>query len=95
MATAKARVLIVGMGGVGTMAAYALEAGSLANVTAVLRSDYSIVKERGFEIDSIEWGRDIKGWRPTTSKLTHLALMCNTCVTDMLTRHQPVTPSLM
>lgn len=62
------------------MAAYALEAGSLASVTAVLRSNYNVVKEKGFDIDSIEWGRDIKGWRPTTSKLsqpcraTHLYL---------------------
>lgn len=68
MTTPKARVLIVGMGGVGTMAAYAFESGSLASVTAVLRSNYSIVKEKGFDIDSIEWGRDIKGWKPSTSK---------------------------
>lgn len=67
MTTPKARVLIVGTGGVGAMAAYALETGSLASVTAVLRSNYSIVEEKGFEIDSIEWGHDIKGWRPTTS----------------------------
>lgn len=68
MTTDKARVLIVGMGGVGAMAAYALECGSLASVTAVLRSNYSIVKEKGFDIDSIEWGQDIRGWRPTTSR---------------------------
>lgn len=69
MAVPKARVLIVGMGGVGTMAAYALEAGSLAAVTAVLRSNYGIVEEKGFNIDSIDWGHEIKGWRPSSSKV--------------------------
>lgn len=67
MASEKARVLLVGGGGVGTMAAYALEMGGKAEVTAVLRSNYSVVKERGFDIDSFQWGHDIKGWRPTES----------------------------
>ncbi len=68
MSQPKARVLIVGMGGVGTMAAYALEKGGLAEVTAVLRSNYDAVEKNGFDIDSIEHGHDIRGWRPTTSK---------------------------
>lgn len=67
MAQEKARVLVVGMGGVGTMAAYALETGDGAEVTAVLRSNYAVVEEKGFDIDSIEYGRDIRGWRPTHS----------------------------
>ncbi|KAI1342561.1 putative 2-dehydropantoate 2-reductase [Xylariaceae sp. FL0016] len=62
----KAKVLIVGTGGVGTMAAYALETGGKAEVTAVMRSNYAAVKEHGIDIDSIEHGHDIKGWRPTT-----------------------------
>lgn len=67
MSQPKARVLIVGMGGVGTMAAYALETGGGAEVTAVLRSNYAEVEKNGFDIDSIEYGHDIKGWRPTKS----------------------------
>ncbi|KAI3318877.1 putative 2-dehydropantoate 2-reductase [Xylariaceae sp. AK1471] len=65
MSQMKARVLIVGTGGVGTMAAYALEAGGKAEVTAVMRSNYAVVEKNGIDIDSIEHGHDIKGWRPT------------------------------
>lgn len=63
----KARVLIVGSGGVGTMAAYALEKGGKASVTAVLRSNYEVVKDQGFNINSLEHG-EIKNWRPSSSK---------------------------
>ena len=73
----QARVLVVGMGGVGTMAAYALEAGSLAAVTAILRSNYGVVEEKGFDIDSIDWGHDIKGWRPSSSKTQSLPFEVN------------------
>lgn len=68
MTSTKARVLIVGTGGVGTMAAYALETGGKAQVTAVMRSNYEAVEKHGISIDSIEHGRDIKGWKPTESK---------------------------
>lgn len=64
MAT-KANVLLVGSGGVGTMAAYNIEAGGLGTVTAVLRSNYEAVKQDGFTITSLDHGY-IKGWRPTT-----------------------------
>ncbi|PSR92364.1 ketopantoate reductase PanE/ApbA C terminal-domain-containing protein [Coniella lustricola] len=60
----KARVLIVGSGGVGTMAAYTLEKGGLAQVTSVLRSNYAVVKEKGFQISSIDHG-EVTGWRPS------------------------------
>ncbi|KAK6068078.1 hypothetical protein SCUP234_11291 [Seiridium cupressi] len=70
MASLKARILIVGTGGVGAMAAYALEIGGKAEVTAVLRSNFAAVQERGFNIDSIEHGHDIKGWRPTDIRTT-------------------------
>lgn len=68
MTASKARVLIVGTGGVGTMAAYALEIGGKAQVTAIMRSNYDAVQKNGITIDSIEHGRNIKGWRPTESK---------------------------
>lgn len=56
-------ILVVGMGAVGTMAAYALQASGKANVTAVLRSNYDIVEQKGFIIDSIDHGK-IMNWRP-------------------------------
>lgn len=65
--TRKANVLIVGSGGVGTMAAYALEKGGKASVTAVLRSNYEAVKENGFNIKSIQHG-DVDNWKPSSSK---------------------------
>ncbi|RWA06191.1 hypothetical protein EKO27_g8913 [Xylaria grammica] len=70
MAQEKARVLIIGTGGVGTMAAYALEIGGKAEVTAVMRSNYAAVEKNGIDIDSIEHGHDIKGWRPTAIRKT-------------------------
>ncbi|KAI3393737.1 hypothetical protein diail_3783 [Diaporthe ilicicola] len=65
----KANILLVGSGGVGTMAAYALEKGGKASVTSVLRSNYSIVKEQGFHINSIEHGQ-VQSWRPTAIRNT-------------------------
>lgn len=63
----KANVLLVGSGGVGTMAAYALENGGKASVTAVLRSNYKAVNEKGFEINSIQHG-NVKNWKPSTGE---------------------------
>jgi 2-dehydropantoate 2-reductase len=63
----KTSVLLIGSGGVGTMAAYNLEAGGLASVTAVLRSNFKAVKESGFTIKSLDHG-DVEGWRPTKSE---------------------------
>ncbi|KAF4945379.1 hypothetical protein FSARC_14439 [Fusarium sarcochroum] len=56
-------VCVVGAGGVGTIAAYTLENSQRARVTAILRSNYALVKERGFDIDSTDHGK-IKNWRP-------------------------------
>ncbi|EXJ54000.1 2-dehydropantoate 2-reductase [Cladophialophora yegresii CBS 114405] len=60
----KARVLLVGAGGIGTMTALNLERGGLAEVTAVLRSNYAVVRDKGFTIDSCDHGK-FEGWRPT------------------------------
>ncbi|KAI1271315.1 putative 2-dehydropantoate 2-reductase [Xylaria sp. FL0933] len=65
MAQAKARVLIVGSGGVGTMAAYALEKGGKADVTVVCRSNYAHMNTYGIDIDSVDHGHRIMHWRPT------------------------------
>ncbi len=62
----KANVLLVGSGGVGTLAAYNLEAGGLASVTSVLRSNHDAVAKNGFTITSLDHGY-VNGWRPSTS----------------------------
>lgn len=49
-------ILIIGLGGVGAMAAYALELNDNVAVTAVIRSDYDIVTEKGFRIESVDYG---------------------------------------
>lgn len=73
----KANVLLVGSGGVGTMAAYALEQGGKASVTAVLRSNYKAVIEKGFQINSIQHGQ-IKGWKPSFSQSSSHSLLSTT-----------------
>lgn len=64
---AKSRVLVVGTGGIGTMAAYALEVGGAAEVTAVMRSNYESAVKNGIDLDSVQWGQ-VKAWRPTNSE---------------------------
>lgn len=61
-------VCVVGAGGVGTIAAYVLENSKRARVTAILRSNYKLVKEFGFNIDSIDHGK-VTNWRPHNGKL--------------------------
>lgn len=60
----KSNVLLVGSGAVGTMGAYALESGSQATVTALLRSNFDVVSKDGFKITSIDHG-NIEGWKPS------------------------------
>lgn len=60
----KRRILVVGAGGVGTMACVALERSGMACVTAVLRSNYEKVIRDGFDIESIDHGK-LSSWRPT------------------------------
>lgn len=63
----KANCLLVGCGGIGTIAALNLERGGLAAVTAVLRSNYKHVTEHGFVIESVDHG-SINGFKPSNSK---------------------------
>ena len=56
MTADKKSVLLFVSGGVGSIAAYSLEFGGKAEVTAVIRSDYDLVKEKGFEIESCDYG---------------------------------------
>lgn len=71
MSNGKKNVLLVGGGAVGSIAAINLECGGLAEVTAVLRSNYSVVRERGYKIESVDHGK-LESWRPTTSTLNHI-----------------------
>lgn len=63
----KTQVLLVGCGGVGTMAAVNLESGNLAEVTCVLRSNYDVVRDKGLTIQSCEHG-ELRQWLPTKSQ---------------------------
>lgn len=60
----KLSVLLIGSGGVGTIAAFSLEYGCKAQVTAVVRSDYEFVKANGYKIRSCDYGI-IESFRPT------------------------------
>jgi ketopantoate reductase len=64
----KKNVLIVGGGSVGAIAAVNLEVGGLGTVTVVLRSNYNLVKESGYKIESCDHGV-LEGWRPSTGML--------------------------
>lgn len=64
MPSTKANVLVLGGGAVGTIAALNLEVGGLAQVTAVLRSNFKAVDENGYIIESIDHGK-LTGWKPT------------------------------
>jgi ketopantoate reductase len=68
MADSKKTVLIVGGGAVGAIAAVNLEAGGLATVTVVLRSNYNVVKDKGYTIHSCDHGT-LNGWRPSIGML--------------------------
>lgn len=68
MTDPKKTVLIIGGGAVGAIAAVNLEVGGLATVTVVLRSNYNVVKEKGYTIESCDHG-SLTGWRPSVGML--------------------------
>jgi ketopantoate reductase len=68
MATKK-NVLVLGGGAVGAIAALNLEVGGLADVTAVLRSNFKAVETDGYIIESVDHGK-LSGWRPTKGTLS-------------------------
>ncbi|CAI6335443.1 unnamed protein product [Periconia digitata] len=65
----KKSVLVIGGGSVGTIAALNLQAGGLASVTLVLRSNYNVVNDNGFDIESCDHGI-LKGWKPSVVRNT-------------------------
>ncbi|KAJ5930264.1 2-dehydropantoate 2-reductase family protein [Penicillium verhagenii] len=59
----KLNILVIGGGGVGAIVALNLQSGCEAEVTLVLRSNYTAVEKHGYEIDSCDHGKLIH-WRP-------------------------------
>lgn len=57
------KILLVGTGGVGTIVAYGLVYNKKASVSVVVRSDYNKVKENGWTINSVDYGK-VEGWKP-------------------------------
>ncbi|KAH7410013.1 2-dehydropantoate 2-reductase-like protein [Phaeosphaeria sp. MPI-PUGE-AT-0046c] len=68
-ANSKKCVLVIGGGAVGAVAALNLDAGGLAEVTIVLRSNYKAVTESGFDFESCDHGA-VKSWKPTVVRNT-------------------------
>ena len=60
----KTSIVLIGSGGVGTIAAFVLEAGGKACVTSFVRSDDEFVTARGYEVHSCDYGH-IENFRPT------------------------------
>jgi ketopantoate reductase len=64
MADSKSKTLLIGCGGVGSIAAINLEASGQTEVSAVLRSNYAAVTRDGFTIKSCDHGT-IEHWKPS------------------------------
>jgi ketopantoate reductase len=60
----KSNVLLIGGGAVGAIAALNIEAGGLGTVCVVLRSNYKVVREFGYTINSIDHGH-LSSWTPS------------------------------
>ena len=63
MTKAKASVLLIGTGGVGTIVACGLAYKNLSTVSVVVRSDYEKVKNDGWTINSVDYG-NLTNWKP-------------------------------
>lgn len=74
----KANILLIGCGGIGTIASLNLELGGKAAVTAVLRSNYEHVKRYGFSIKSVDHGI-VDGFRPSSCKFNPPKLIQTIC----------------
>lgn len=69
--SSKPKILVVGSGGVGTIAALSLCLNNKAEVTLVVRSDYNRVIKDGYTIKSVTYG-NFNNWRPhNVSKSVH------------------------
>lgn len=52
----KSKVLILGFGGVGVISGYTLEKNKKAEVVAIVRSDYHEIVEKGYKLESVDYG---------------------------------------
>lgn len=68
MQSAVTKVLVVGSGGIGTIAALNIQLGGQAEVTCVLRSNFQKVSQNGFKIESIDHGV-VESFRPSKGAL--------------------------
>jgi hypothetical protein len=66
MPDTKANTLLPGCGAVGTLAAVTLGRSERATATAVLRSNFTALEQKGFAIGCIDHG-SLTGWRPSRS----------------------------
>ncbi|KAK4542802.1 hypothetical protein LTR36_006178 [Oleoguttula mirabilis] len=64
MSEHKASVLVVGGGSVGAIAALNIESSGRTAVTIVCRSNFQIVRDGGYSIESCDHG-SLRGWRPS------------------------------
>ncbi|PVG03059.1 6-phosphogluconate dehydrogenase C-terminal domain-like protein [Serendipita vermifera] len=97
-----AQVLIVGFGAVGVIYGYFLEKSKLAQVTAIARSTYNGINERGIDIRSQKWGQ-ITGWKPSRIAKTieevldtafDLVIISTKSVPEVMTTAQLLEPLL-
>jgi NADPH-dependent 2,4-dienoyl-CoA reductase/sulfur reductase-like enzyme len=65
---AKKTVLVIGGGAVGAVAALNIDIGGLAEVTIVLRSNYEVVKNSGYNFESCDHG-SVEAWKPSVGRL--------------------------
>lgn len=63
----KVNILLVGGGGIGAIATLNLQNGGQASVSVVLRSNFSVVKQNGYKIESIDHGL-VAPFRPDRGK---------------------------
>lgn len=70
---AKKTVLVIGGGAVGAIAALNLDAGGLAEVTIVLRSNYEAVQKTGYDFESCDHGT-VKSWKPSVGNAPQHAI---------------------
>lgn len=59
----KPKVLVIGAGGVGVIAAVSLFHCQKSTVSLVVRSDYDHVKDHGYTISSVDYG-ELNNWKP-------------------------------
>lgn len=99
---ARPEVLVLGFGAVGTLYSYIFQKGG-ANVTAVCRSNYDVVRKHGMHVVSDKFG-EVTAWRPTRvirtaddldSSITLDYVVCSCkCLPDVVPNSEVMRPFL-